>query len=212
MQTNENRQIGIYGGTFDPVHIGHLIVAQNAINTCLLDKVIFIPAYNPPHKRDRSDTAIQRLEMLYLAIEENPQFEIDEREIRSKQIRYTLSTMNDLIAENPNTKFYYIVGEDSILQIETWYRWRDLLELVDMIVVKRPNSYEIAREHNEKKHTLQEKIDYLKSEGYHIHVIGDFPVDISSTKIRENISLGKSIQYVVPEKVIDYIKEEGLYE
>ena len=211
--TGKRVKIGIYGGTFDPIHLGHLISAESAYRICDLEKVVFIPAFDPPHKENRSKTASHRLEMLKLAIEDNDRFEIDEREIHSKEVNYTLNTILSLMDDRPDAQFYYLMGEDSLLQIATWYKWEELLSLVDIAVIKRPNSQEIAFEDNNlEQRSFAEQLDFLRTKGYRIHVIDEFQVDISSTKLRTYLQEGVNVRYLIPDKVLNYIEKEGLYE
>lgn len=209
----EKARIGIYGGTFDPIHIGHLISAESAYHLLDLEKVVFIPAYAPPHKENRSKTADHRLAMLKLAIEDNSRFVIDEREIHSKEVNYTLNTILSLMEDRPDAQFFYMMGEDSLLQIESWYKWEELLSLIDIAVVKRPNSQDIAFEdYKLEKRAFTDQLDFLRKRGYHIHVIDEFPVDISSTKLRNYLQEGIDVRYLIPDKVLNYIEKEGLYD
>ena len=206
-------RVGIYGGTFDPVHIGHLISAEAVYHACDLDKVVFIPAYNPPHKKNRSINAQARLAMLKLATEDNDHFEVDDREILSKEVNYTLNTILDLRAEHPDLDFYYIMGEDSLLQVEQWYEWKKLLSLIRLVVVKRPRSQDIAYGSvDADRKTMTDQVNFLRGLGYELTVVDQFAVDISSSSLREYLREGRDTRYLIPDKVLDYIKGENLYD
>lgn len=193
--------IGILGGTFDPIHRGHLQLAHNALEALHLKRVYFIPAYAPPHKRNREDNAIHRLRMLELALKDEPLFCVDDREMRSHEKNYTVHTIRRLKAEMPDERFYFILGEDSLRQIRTWYHWEELLHMVDFVVSERPGvEGPVARE-----------VDALNAEGFHVHEAQGPELDISSTSIRERVEAGRDIRQLVPEAVAQYIHRFGLY-
>lgn len=206
-------RIGIYGGTFDPIHIGHLTSAETAYQKCKLDRVLFIPAYNPPHKENKGKTAAERLKMLEIAVEDNPHFEIDRREIDSHVTQYTLDTIIGIQKDYPNAELYYILGEDSILQIDSWYRWEDLLSMVHLAAVTRPDSRRIAEKKQQAPvRSLEDQVDFLRDKGFKVTIIDEFQMDVSSTQLRQFIEEGKSVRYVIPDKVVEYIRRENLYE
>ncbi|MDD7593291.1 MAG: nicotinate (nicotinamide) nucleotide adenylyltransferase [Peptoniphilaceae bacterium] len=196
-----NCGIGILGGTFDPVHRGHLQLAQNAAEALHLKRVFFIPAYAPPHKQNREENADHRLRMLELAVEDEPLFCVDDREMRAHQTNYTVHTIQSLQAEMPDEHFYFILGEDSLRQIRTWYHWEELLSLVDVVVSSRPGV----------DGDVQKEVDVLNALGYHVLVADGPQLDISSTMIRERIATGRGIRQLVPEKVERYMRSYGLY-
>lgn len=195
------KRIGIYGGTFDPIHLGHLIIAETCYNTFQLDSLRIIPAYQPPHKTDRSFSAEDRLAMLELALEDNPHLICDKREIVSKEKNYSLHTIIDIKNEFPSYDIYYLVGEDSIMNIDSWYRWRELLEMVHCVIARRPASVG----------DVFEKVDMLKREGFRVSLMDDYMLDISSSKIRKGLAEGLSMRYLIPDKVYEYILDKGLY-
>lgn len=188
------KKIGIIGGTFDPPHLGHLIIAQEVLESFSLDEVWFMPSAIPPHK-DREDIldAELRQEMLERAISAHPQFKISTIEFERSGKSYTIDTMKQLIEKYPNTQFYFLIGGDMIDSLHTWHEIEQLLELVQFIGLKRPG---------------------YTSKGRYSHRILEIDVpqiDISSSMIRERIRAGKSIRYFVPEQVRTYIEMRGLY-
>lgn len=202
----KQRRIGIYGGTFDPIHMGHLIAAEQARIHFALDEVRFLPNGKPPHKIGPCATKAQRVEMLRRAIVPNPYFSMDLREVESKRPSYSYETMHTMRAENPDEHLFFLMGEDSLLEIESWYRWQDLLQCVEPVVLCRPQSAG-----QKPKGNLQEKIAVLRAQGFTVHALTRYPVQISSSEIRSDLRQGKSVRYLVPDAVFSYIQEEGIY-
>ena len=204
-QISEDNRIGIMGGTFDPVHYGHLFIAQTALDKLNLDKVLFIPTGRPPHKRENIITdADRRVHMLKLATKSNPKFEISTIEIDRQKISYTIDTVNELYQYyGRETQFYFIMGSDAFRYIETWKEYRELFKIVKFIVMTRQIS---------KNGSLDEKIKLLIKE-YDASIIKiEIPfLDISSTIIRKGIKEGNSIKYLLPENVEEYIFNNKLY-
>lgn len=197
-----NREgLAVFGGTFDPVHMGHLLIAESACSLLGLNRVYFLPAYSPPHKGFKGDNAEDRLNMLELAIKDNPRFAIDRREIDSRKVRYSLDTVKEIQEENPGRDIYFIVGEDSLMDIETWHRPYELLSRVHLVVAARMG---VAGD-------PEKKAEALRSQGYRVTVFSRFKTSLSSTEIRREVKEGRSIHYAVPQAVEDYILERGLY-
>lgn len=199
------KKIGIYGGTFDPIHMGHLMVAEAARQDCSLEEILFIPSASPPHKKDKYIVnPAYRLEMVQLALEDNPFFKISYVEMERQGINYTVDTLRTLRQDYPRGwELWMIVGGDSFLQIETW---KDVPEIMRMchLAVYRRSSYS-QDEYDLRADNLQEK--------YNTKIVFlDAPrVDISSTDIRNRIKEGKSIRYMVPSRVENYIKNNRIY-
>jgi len=195
----------IMGGTFDPIHFGHLAAAEAVKEELHCDKIIFIPSGNPPHKKKRelSDT-IHRYTMTVMAVNSNPNFEVSNIEISRNGYTYTLDTVKQLLDfYSDNVELLFITGADAILEVETWYKVEELLKLCSFVAVTRPG-YDISK--------LEQKLEYLESKYnsslYSIDVPG---LNISSTDIRKRVKEGRSIKYLVPESIEQYIYKNKLY-
>ncbi len=191
----------IYGGTFDPVHLGHLIVAEEALAAFNLEYVSFLPVFSPPHKSDRSGNVEDRLRMLELAISNNPKFRVDKREIYAGKACYTLDTVNQILKEKNIDRLAMIIGGDSFRDFESWHEWQELLKKTRLLVCSRLGVDDDIRT-REKKY---------RSMGGEISFFGRFHTDISSSGIREAIGNQETLKYIIPDQVIEYIKSRGLY-
>ena len=199
-------RLAIMGGTFDPIHIGHLRMAYAVQQQLDFDKVVFLPSYIPPHKQTRSDFASweDRLAMVQLAVQNYADFVVSSLEFDRGGISYTYDTVNFLQELWPDAEIYLIIGEDSLTQLFTWYRVQDLLRLVHFVAAERPG-YEgeegVARLTKAYGSWAAEKI---------IHA--EVPeTAISSTEIRKRLREGKPVRGMVPMAVELYIYERGLY-
>lgn len=199
------KKIGIMGGTFDPIHNGHLILAEYSRIAFDLEKVIFIPTGRPPHKVEKQISSINyRYDMTLLAISTNPYFYLSPMEIQRQGTTYTIDTIMDLQKQHEDVEFYFILGADSFNQIHKWKDSDKLLSLCKFIVAKRPDA------DNQK---LGEKIEKLNQSYKGSFYILEAPlIDISSTKVRNRIKTKSSIKYLVPETVELYIEKNKLYE
>ena len=198
------RKIGIMGGTFDPIHIGHLVAAEAVRLEYQLDKVIFIPAGNPPHKQNSKITpAMHRFVMTVMATYSNPDFLVSAIEIERSGPSYTVDTVEALIEQyGHETEFYFITGVDAAQDLKTWHRIDKLLDMCYFIAAARPGCIS----------TFDNIIKDFGCKGHQrIHRLATPELEISSTDIRERVRTGKSIKYIVPESVENYILKEGLY-
>lgn len=186
-------KIGILGGTFNPVHIGHLILAEEVREKLNLDKVIFVPAYLPPHKNNPDIARPEhRYKMTGLAISANRYFSVSDIEIKRKGRSYTIDTLREFKKVYPKDSLYFITGSDLLKYLSKWKDLKDVIRMVKFIVATRPG-YPLA------------KIPaYIKT-------IGIRAVDISGFEVRQCIKRGKSFRYLVPEAVFGYIKRNRLY-
>jgi len=186
-------KIGILGGTFNPIHIGHLILAQEAMEKISLDKIIFVPAYLPPHK-DNSDIAGAglRLEMVKLAIKGNKCFVVSDAEIKRDGRSYTIDTIKEFKKRYPQDELYFIIGSDLLKYLDEWKDLGEIISMVKFIVATRPG------------YSLSEIPSYIKT-------VAIRAVDVSGFEIRERVKEGKSFRYLVPEEVYRYIARKGLY-
>ena len=198
-------RIGIMGGTFDPIHYGHLAAAEAARVEFGLSKVIFIPAGSPPHKQSQKiSDAEHRYSMTALATSSNSGFEVSRLEVDKAGITYTFNTMKELrsiYGEAP--AIYFITGADAVLELLTWYKIGELLTLCKFIAVTRPG-FDIRK--------LEQKIAEITSKYDGEIICLEVPLlEISSTDIRERIRSGKPVKYLLPEEVEAYIHKNGLY-
>lgn len=191
-------KIGIMGGTFDPIHFGHLMMAEQAREAKSLDQVWFIPAGNPPHKKGKEITdATHRMTMVKLAIEDNPAFSALDWELRQSGYSYTVFTIKALKDQFPDAHFSLILGTDMVNSLSTWYRIDELLELTEVIAIGRPGFP------TEKlPEWIQKKVNWVPD------VV---QIELSATEIRQRLVEGRSVRYLIPEKVISYIREKQLY-
>jgi len=205
MDTKKMRKVGIMGGTFDPIHIGHLILGENAFLQFGLDQVLFMPSGNPPHKRDRRGRAstLQRVEMVQEAIGPNSHFALSLAETHDEGYTYTKETLERLKAENPDTEYYFIIGADSLFSFESWKEPEKICGLCTLVAAVR--NHISGEEMDAQIRHLKEKL------GAQILKLDTPNIDISSGTIRSWLSLGKSIRYYVPDEVIRYIEKHGLY-
>lgn len=186
------KKVGILGGTFNPPHIGHFIVANEVLHALQLDEVRLMPNAIPPHKQHRHDaTPAQRVKMLELFIGETPHLSVEQIELERGGRSYTYETMLALHEREPNTEFYFIIGGDSIDYLHTWYRIDDLIKLVKFVGVQRPGT--------------------RAESTYAVQMVHIPQVDLSSTTIRERLAANGTVHYLVAADVIEYIREEGLY-
>lgn len=195
-------KIGLFGGTFDPIHIGHMILMENVINNLDLDKIYVLPNSNPPHKLENKKTALNlRLKMVNEAIKDNPKLEINDYDYRDNEIHYTFDTINYFKKSYPNDEIFFIMGEDSFLDIEKWKNYKEIFK-ENLIIFKR---------YSNKNFSLISKINQVRKYNKNIYLIDNIALDISSTLIRNLVKENKSIRYLVNDEVINIIKEEKLY-
>jgi len=194
-------RIGIMGGTFDPIHYGHLATAEEAKYRFQLDKVIFIPCGQPPHKKTyQVSGAEHRFKMTHLAIEDNPAFHISRLEIDRPGPSYSIDTVEELCRLYPDARLHFITGADAILEILTWREPRRLAEMCQLIAATRPG-HDLTRFHQQVGEDIAPRVHLLAVPG----------VNISSTEIRQRTAEGAPIRYLLPESVRDYIQRVGLY-
>lgn len=195
---------GIFGGTFDPIHNGHLHIAYEALYKLGLDKVIFIPSGNPPHKTDKVVTdAKLRFTLVKQTIENEKKFEVSDYEIKKKNLSYTYETLKFFNSLQPETEWYFMTGVDCLMEIDTWKNVNHILKQCKFVVFNRPgyNKQDIENQKRKIEEKYDKKIIFL-----------DIPIlEISSTQIREKIKKGESISYLIPEKVNYLLNEMELY-
>ncbi len=221
-------RLGVFGGTFNPIHLGHLVVAEEVRERFSLDRILFVPSYIPPHKSVDVAPARDRLAMVRLAIQDNPYFGLSDVEVRRGTKSYTVDTLRDM-AERVSAELYFLIGSEAFFHLHTWKEPPELLKYARFIVMKRAG----------REVTVEELEDYLEEfhrrfpqvEFYYHGKLGDVQIftvhvdgfdsriyltpvvniGISSTGIRKRVSKGKSIKYRVPREVEKFIGESGLY-
>lgn len=188
---NSPVRLGIFGGTFNPIHLGHLLLAETARETLTLDRVVFIPSKQPPHKR-----AVQllpeseRLKLVELAIQRHPAFVASDIEFQREGLSYSIDTVTMLHRQLPQAKLFLLVGED-MLAVK-WFQWKEIKRLCTIVVARRPGSKAVRRETG---------VTWLKMP----------QVEISSSDIRRRLASGRSIRYLVPSAVQRHIEQHHLY-
>ncbi|HLS61491.1 MAG TPA: nicotinate-nucleotide adenylyltransferase [Virgibacillus sp.] len=186
------KRVGILGGTFDPPHLGHLIIAEEVKLALDLDEVWFIPTNEPPHKKKANTHVHERINMLEIATQSNSAFHINAMETERLGKSYTFDTMNMLTDKHPTTSFYFIIGGDMVEYLPKWHRIEELTELVTFVGVARTG--------------------YSLASSYPITRVEVPLIDISSTMIRQRLENHKTVHYLIPSEVYTHIKERRLYE
>ena len=206
--------MGIFGGTFDPIHYGHLRTAFELVQALQLPEMRFMPAGNPPHRDVTVAPNAQRLEMVRVATEGQPEFTVDDREMRKSGPSYTVETLAELRHEFPSRPLCLIVGMDAFLGLPGWHRWRDLLQLAHLVVAHRPGWRapgtgalgELIAQHG--THRVADLHDTVAGRIY-IHAVTQ--LEISSTEVRNLIGAGRDPRYLMPEGVRRIIHDSGCY-
>ncbi len=200
----KRKKVGIFGGTFDPIHMGHLILAQNALEIVGLDKVLIMPS-GCSYLKDTSKISAKehRIEMTRLAIEGNGRFELSTVETDREGNSYTYETLSILCEENPDTDYFYIIGADVFMSMRTWQKPEEIFKRCTIVCAKRDEI---------KDSSLSGMLDDLKRDyGARVVFMNVPEVRISSTDIRRLISNGQSCRYYLDDKVIEYIRKNGLF-
>lgn len=197
------KKIGILGGTFNPIHFGHLILGQSAREEFSLDQVLVMPTKNPAYKTISGKVTEQnRIDMINLAIRDFPYFTFSDLELKREGTTYTVDTLRELTQNNSDSKYYFIMGADSLYQIETWKDPEEILSMADILVATR----------NDSRSAMDAQIDYLedKYDGKIYH-LNSPSIEISSHALRKRRKARQSLHFFLPEPVIDYIERNNLY-
>lgn len=197
------RRVGIMGGTFNPIHLGHLVVANEVLNIYKLDEIIFVPSGNPPHKTNLETRALDRYIMTSLATMTNSKFTVSDIETKKEGKSYSLETIKEFHNLYSDTEFYFITGTDAIINLPKWHEPKELLKLCKFIAVLRPGtSQEYA----------MNKIEEINRElNGHIELLHVPMMQISSSDIRDRFKNRISAKYLLPETVEQYILKNNLY-
>ena len=198
--------IGIYGGSFDPVHLGHLKTATSIKNELDIERLFLLPCYEPVHKQSLNYSSEQRLEMLSLAIQDFPELEIDTREILREGSSFMIDTLIELVEEFNNHTICLIIGMDSFINFKTWKQWDEFADLVHMVVLPRSgdqpdkkslDTFDLAKDKNHLKSELTGLLYFSNSK----------LIDISSTDIRDKIANDQNLDQLVPSSVINLLQK-----
>ncbi|KAB2639764.1 MAG: nicotinate-nucleotide adenylyltransferase [Verrucomicrobia bacterium] len=210
--------LGILGGTFDPVHKGHLQLAADACKKLELGQILWIPSANPPHRDQPGTPAAQRLAMVALAIRRQTQFVLDDCEVRRNEPSYTVVTLEDLRSRHGNQRpLVLLLGIDAFLGLHTWHRWRELFSLAHIAVATRPGfslqADDMAPElHVEFEKRLDPAVKTLATQAAgSIVPFAITPVDVSASDVRHRLSKGEKVANLLPDAVLDYIAANHLY-
>jgi nicotinate-nucleotide adenylyltransferase len=208
------RKIGIFGGSFDPVHFGHLRPALEILEALSLDHMRFIPSGLPPHRAAPVADGAQRLAMLKAAVAGEPRFQVDERELKRQAPSYSFDTLAELRREHPQDRLVLALGLDAFLGFTNWHRWKELLELTHLVIAHRPGSS--LETHGEIAMLVQER-EVDDAEALMAHAAGRLmflPVtqlEVSSSQVRELAARGGDLRWLVPEPVRALIQDSHCY-
>ena len=200
------RRLGVLGGSFDPPHLGHLGIAEEARESFALDRVLFVPAAQPPHKPTGTAAgASDRLAMVRLAVRGNPYFDVSDIELHRKGPSYTIDTLEELEGIYRGARLFFIVGADSLCELHKWHRAKELVSRFAFVIVKRPGAKAAYRA------GLERAFGRAIAAKLEANFIKAGPYDISATEVRGRVSGGRSIRYLVAPAVERYIIRHGLY-
>ncbi|MBA1276666.1 MULTISPECIES: nicotinate-nucleotide adenylyltransferase [Pseudomonadaceae] len=208
------RRIGVLGGTFDPVHIGHLRGAVEVAEALGLDEVRLVPNFRPPHRETPNSSAQDRLAMVRLAARELPLLKVDSRELERDKPSYTLDTLESLREEmEADDQLFLIMGWDAFCGLPSWHRWDELLDHCHVLVMQRPDADSEAPEALRDLLAARNVNDPLALAGSsgQIAFVWQAPLGVSATRIRQFLASGRSVRFLVPDAVLAYINAHGLY-
>ncbi|PHN47474.1 nicotinate-nucleotide adenylyltransferase [Pseudomonas amygdali] len=208
------RRIGMLGGTFDPVHIGHLRGALEVAELLELDELRLTPSARPPHRDMPSVTAEDRLAMVQSAVAGVSPLTVDDRELKRDKPSYTLDTLESMRAElAPQDQLFLLLGWDAFCGLPTWHRWEEMLEHCHIVVLQRPDADSESPDAMRNLLAARAVSDpkALKGPGGHITFVWQTPLSVSATQIRQLLASGKSVRFLVPDAVLAYIDARGLY-
>ena len=209
--------VGIMGGTFNPVHLGHLRAAEEVAESMELERVIFLPAAKPPHKGEKEIVPFKhRWRMLELAVAGNSHFELSDVEYQRPGKSYSVETLGQLTSRFDG-KLYFVVGLDAFMELPSWKRYRELFSLCHFVVVARPGHspaslHSMLQAQVSEKYSLDDRVQgFVHPEHFTVYYREVTLLDISSSKIRDLLAKGLSVRYLLPDEVVEYIRQQGIY-
>jgi len=213
--TDASAAIGIFGGTFDPVHYGHLRAALEALESLKLRDFRLLPAGTPPHRANTFASAEHRLAMLNLALSRYPELQVDDREVRRVGSSFMVDTLKEIRAEEGEAPILLMIGQDAANVLDQWHKWEALFDLAHLVIMRRPESkhiYSGALFEQVQPRLVSDPEQLRDSPAGLILPLEVTQLAISSTEIRRQIQAGLSPRFLLPDPVIDYILEKGLYQ
>lgn len=208
--SNTLKRIGILGGTFDPVHHGHLQSALEVVERLDLDELRFMPAGDPPHKSAQLFNASERLSALEIALESESRFRLDSRELRRGGTSYSIISLEELRAENPDASITFIMGRDAWKGFASWHRYQEILELCHLLIVARPG-FELANSPSLKelldKHLATDAVQLATRRSGLILPLSVSQLEISSSVIRDRLLAGQAVDYLLPRQVARFLQK-----
>ncbi len=204
MNPPQNGRVGIFGGSFNPLHHGHLIAAEFAAETIGLGLVLFAPVVHPPHRDGKQLAPIEhRLAMIEMAIADNDRFQLNLVDVERPGPHYSVDTVKIIEQQYPNSELYFVMGGDSFKGFPKWSRPGEIVEHCRLAVMRRPSTRPVQPYmHEDVMPGLQARVDMIEAP----------PIGISATRVREQLSVGKSVRYLVPNSVLDYVHSNDLYQ
>ena len=197
------QRIGVMGGSFNPIHCGHVNLARAALASGMVDRVLLLPSGNPPHKRAGLEDKLHRMNMVSLAIEDEENMELCREEVDREGVIYTVDTLTIFHERMPDCRFFYLIGADTLRTLHTWRRPEDVIRLCTLLVAARPG---------EAAEDLPRLMAHWRGLGADVQLLPAECIDVSSTEIRRRIAAGLSLEGLVPPKVEAYISTHSLYQ
>ncbi|MDU0355461.1 nicotinate-nucleotide adenylyltransferase [Paraglaciecola aquimarina] len=210
--------LGIFGGTFDPIHSGHIYPTIQAAKLTQIEKIAMIPCYIPTHKSSASVTSQHRLNMIELVCQQHDIFYADARDINRGVPTYSVDTLNELRAERPNTPLCFFIGTDSLVNLFTWHKWQEILSLCHFVVCHRHNdepttvAQDSALQAILAKHQTSQYLDLHTKLAGHIFIADTERLTVSSSQLREQLKMNTKVEKFIPSNVLNYIHQHKLYQ
>jgi nicotinate-nucleotide adenylyltransferase len=214
--STHKKVIAIMGGTFDPIHHGHIETAKETAKWLNVEQLLLLPAHIPPHKNSTTASAFHRENMVRIICQQHPLFQLDSRELKRHTASYTVTSLQEIKEEQPNSELLFIIGMDSLLNFTTWHQWQTIISLCHLIVNVRPgypiNKINTATQKLLKKHQITNINELVKKDAGGIILHNNQSFDISSSEIRQQLSEDNLKENLITNKVHEYIIQEKLYQ